>query len=331
MDNKIVVSSIKRLCKSNNITVGELEKTIGLSQGLVSKWLKTTPSLDKIIDIADYFHVPLDEVIGRNQYDISDEFFKSLYEKTSDKSIQWTLGQGLIKQGYAVKLYDRRDRFELYNDDEWEQTAYVTKFNDGYILMYAFHYYSQILEPEELKLFIQPSDESFLVEQYYEQNDLLKLWIKILNNLGDEVPDEIKAEDLKNSFVNEGKNEDKKIIISHINSNSNESTEQIKSTVELLQKPDIQRFLKYMSSIHVQQLINQMDKLQSQDIPEYEPTSELKDSKKNEFDGFENPWKDSFMDNIPEEINFSKKKKSDTMKNQATLTDFLEEDDKKVE
>ena len=67
MNNEKIVNSIKKLCKKHNITANQLECEVGLSQGLISRWLKTTPSLDKIINIADYFNVSLDEVIGRKK------------------------------------------------------------------------------------------------------------------------------------------------------------------------------------------------------------------------------------------------------------------------
>lgn len=37
MDDKIV-KSIKKLCVKNNINLSRLEKNVGLSQGLISKW-----------------------------------------------------------------------------------------------------------------------------------------------------------------------------------------------------------------------------------------------------------------------------------------------------
>lgn len=202
MDNEIVVSSIKRLCKSNNITVGELEKTIGLSQGLVSKWLKTTPSLDKIIDIADYFHVPLDEVIGRNQFDTSDMFLKMLYEKTNKKHQKWYINSD--KCCPTVKIpYDET------LEGRFNQISYYTEYNNGYIIIYCVYEPDFLLTPRELELYIQPSYNSDRILQSYSTEELKMLWVKILNNL-DNVPDEVKAEDFKNSFINESLLKDNK-------------------------------------------------------------------------------------------------------------------------
>lgn len=68
--------------------------------------------------------------------------------------------------------------------------------------MYAYHYFDQIINPYNLILFIQPNADSYLVDQHYTKEELYSLWIKILNHLGNDAPDEIKAEDLKMSFLN---------------------------------------------------------------------------------------------------------------------------------
>ena len=68
--------------------------------------------------------------------------------------------------------------------------------------MYSFYKYGSLLSPTDVRLFIQPTQESYLVEQNYTESTLKMLWIKILNSLGDDAPDEVKAEDLKNSFIN---------------------------------------------------------------------------------------------------------------------------------
>lgn len=215
MDNEKMIESIRSLCKLNNISPTKLEELLGFSQGLISRWKDKTPALDKIIDIADYFNVSLDEVVGYN-HNINDNFLKLLYEKTSNNSIQWELGQKLNDQGYKVKIYDRQDVPGVYiNEEIYRQSTYATVFNGGYIVMYAYYYFDKILKPEELILFIQPSNKAFLVDQHYNQDDLIGLWIKVLNNLREDIPDEVKAENLKNDFIQTSKLDSKnnKVIV----------------------------------------------------------------------------------------------------------------------
>jgi len=56
---------IKDLCSSRNITVAELERELGFSNSTIRKWGKdTSPSIDKIIKISDYFGVSVDYILG---------------------------------------------------------------------------------------------------------------------------------------------------------------------------------------------------------------------------------------------------------------------------
>lgn len=64
MNNDILLSKIRELCKKNNITVAHLEKKMGMGAGTISRWNKANPSFDKIISIAKYFKVSIDYLAG---------------------------------------------------------------------------------------------------------------------------------------------------------------------------------------------------------------------------------------------------------------------------
>ncbi len=59
---------IRFLCKENNISVRRLELTLGLSTSSVSKWKNSSPSLNALQKIADYFEVSLDYLAGNSEY-----------------------------------------------------------------------------------------------------------------------------------------------------------------------------------------------------------------------------------------------------------------------
>lgn len=200
MDNNIIVDSIKKLCKDKNITVSQLEKEIGLSQGLVSKWMNTTPSLDKIVDIADYFHVSIDEVVGYKQDDI---FLNMLHDLTNSKKIKWLMINNNTTE--KVTNIERTFPYEYYNEEKYAEKSYFTKYKSGFIIIYAFYEHGKLINPDELSLYIQPSEnDNESAWQDYSTNNLKSLWIDILSNM-DKVPVEIKAERLKASFVDEFK------------------------------------------------------------------------------------------------------------------------------
>lgn len=95
MNNSILLDNIRKLCKKNKITITKLETDLFLSPGLISRWNKNIPSLDRIMDIAQYFNVSIDELVGRSNNapegaDIS-RFILLLYNKSLIADIDWEI------------------------------------------------------------------------------------------------------------------------------------------------------------------------------------------------------------------------------------------------
>lgn len=55
---------IKELCLRNNITVAELERNIKMGNGTIGRWADSNPRVDSVKKVADYFHVPVDYLMG---------------------------------------------------------------------------------------------------------------------------------------------------------------------------------------------------------------------------------------------------------------------------
>lgn len=66
MDNYILVQNIRKLCVEKNIKITALEKALGFPQGRINKWTDSTPSIDKVAAVADYFHVTIDSLLKDN-------------------------------------------------------------------------------------------------------------------------------------------------------------------------------------------------------------------------------------------------------------------------
>lgn len=263
MDNETIIKTIKNLCKQNNITLGQMEKEVGLSQGLVSKWKDKTPSLDKIIDIADYFHVSIDEVIGRNQNSITDDFLNMLYNKTANKEIRWNY---LDSYSQEIGIKDNIMPLSSFNNfldeegyyiycEEHYQTSYYFKYLDGYITIYAMYPHYNITEPENLKLFIQPDLDAESVPQKYEYDELLPLWLKVIISLEDNAPAEVRAEDLKRRFASNKDNlslnelSDLSDYMTSLSENENDvndliSDEKTKQLIIEANSPEVQQLIK---------------------------------------------------------------------------------------
>lgn len=212
MDNEKLIESIKNICKNNNITVTKLEEELGMSQGLIGRWAKSDPSLSKIVDIADYFHVFLDEVVGYHNV-INDKFIEKLIKQTSDKTVKWNkyVDHNTTNQPkqyfdifYGAQGFCSQEEADQYYDTH-KEISYFVQINNIYMSLYGMYEYHNIINPSDIKLFIQPGEEAQLIEQDYSYEQLKVLWLKVLYTLGENAPDEIKAEEFKNSFINDFK------------------------------------------------------------------------------------------------------------------------------
>ncbi|MBC1642290.1 helix-turn-helix transcriptional regulator [Listeria welshimeri] len=61
-----IVERIKKLSNSKKITIAELERQLKIPNGTIRRWDKSTPGIDKIQKVADYFNVSVDYLLGRD-------------------------------------------------------------------------------------------------------------------------------------------------------------------------------------------------------------------------------------------------------------------------
>lgn len=55
----MVLKNIVRLCKEKGISICKLEKECGIGNGTISRWEKSSPTVDSVRKVADYLNVPL--------------------------------------------------------------------------------------------------------------------------------------------------------------------------------------------------------------------------------------------------------------------------------
>ena len=64
---------VKNLSDDQEIAISRLEQELGFGNGTIRKWAKTIPSGDRLQKVADYFHVSVDYLLGRE--DNKDDVF----------------------------------------------------------------------------------------------------------------------------------------------------------------------------------------------------------------------------------------------------------------
>lgn len=265
MNNEQIINSIKALCQKHSITITKLEETLGMSQGLISRWNKSDPSLSKIIDIANYFKVSLDEVTGYKNI-INDKFISKLLLQTTNEILKWHIYDN--DDNEPKRYFEPLDNYNfLYQEDannyfnNHTELSYYTHIDNGYISIYCYYEYDDIKTPIDIKLFIQPTENASLILQDYTKEQLLPLWLKILYTLNEEAPDEIKAEELKNSFTSE---ENNAIFSSTKSENTNTILKDpsLLKLLETLNTPEFQKLQQTFSSPEFQNAVQMANKIQ---------------------------------------------------------------------
>ena len=54
---------VKALCDENGITPTSLEKKLNFGNGTIKKWATVSPRLDKVIQVATYFNVTVNDLL----------------------------------------------------------------------------------------------------------------------------------------------------------------------------------------------------------------------------------------------------------------------------
>lgn len=210
MDNELLVKSIRKMCKANNITPSQLEAELGFGAGLISRWIKSSPSIDKIIDIADYFDVSIDELIGRNRDIIEDDntsFIRFLIEMTNSKTLIWKYTKDMYVINRSYKYIADID-CNIKNFNDYPQTnrriqSYTSEYKNGFITLTS----TIIVEHNSIQqydghLFIQPDENTEPVYQKCNQEQLLNLFRTIERTFDEKIPEDL-ATDFKEELYNE--------------------------------------------------------------------------------------------------------------------------------
>lgn len=62
----MIYENIVRLCLENGISIHNLEKSIGIGNGVIGKWRDSFPRADVLKKVADFFGVTVDSILDGN-------------------------------------------------------------------------------------------------------------------------------------------------------------------------------------------------------------------------------------------------------------------------
>lgn len=59
----MIYNNVKLLAEKKSMSIGALEKAAGLSNGSICKWRKCSPTIEKLIVVANVLGVTVDELV----------------------------------------------------------------------------------------------------------------------------------------------------------------------------------------------------------------------------------------------------------------------------
>lgn len=59
-------NNIKKLSNAKGLSIAQLEKELGFSNGSIARWKKSSPSLEKVEKVSIFFNVSIDYLIGKS-------------------------------------------------------------------------------------------------------------------------------------------------------------------------------------------------------------------------------------------------------------------------
>jgi transcriptional regulator with XRE-family HTH domain len=61
-----ILENIQSLCQKNSISIPNLEIELGFGRGTMYRWDKSSPKVDTLQKVANYFKVSIDELTGKS-------------------------------------------------------------------------------------------------------------------------------------------------------------------------------------------------------------------------------------------------------------------------
>lgn len=202
MDNRVLVETIRNLCKVNNISISQLEKDLNFGIGLISRWAKSDPSLSKIVDIADYFNLSLDEVIGRNQStrEKNESFINALYDKTIKDEIRWCDNSEFVED-----ILSSNDNYLRNYGGEYNELFTCDYEGSEFILYCNYHLEQGVIQILSIQFFIKPDgwEEPVIQQISLEKKQLLWEYLHscFYGSSSEKIADDVKLSFLDDAYL----------------------------------------------------------------------------------------------------------------------------------
>lgn len=114
MSLPIIVTRINQLAHEKGISVNTLQGLLGKHAGAFQKWYKTSPRIESLIPIADYFKISLDYLCGRTSNPHMAEEFEGLTD--AQKALIGRIVQKKYTNKQIIVISDFLDEAENFSN-----------------------------------------------------------------------------------------------------------------------------------------------------------------------------------------------------------------------
>lgn len=198
MNNKKIVDNIRLLCETNQISVSQLERELFMSPGLISRWNKNLPTLDRIYDIASYFSVPMETIVGNASENENgtksrniNRLLSVLYRQSINAEVEWDV------LNPVVPLPILNDNILSYLITSNQQDVFYCPINEGYFF-FVMDYTSNT--ECELRLYVLPDSNSIPELRCTDTEKLTQLYTYLKKRLSKKL-NSIKTDNFINEFI----------------------------------------------------------------------------------------------------------------------------------
>ncbi len=119
-----VLDRIRELAKKRDTTIKELSKYIGLSENSIYRWKETNPKAADLEKVADYFHVSVDYLLGREDDSKNSGPIDLTEIANSDDDAVW---DKLVSSGGRPLTEKDKAMIRLVFADRWDEITQKAK------------------------------------------------------------------------------------------------------------------------------------------------------------------------------------------------------------
>ncbi|MEI5992888.1 helix-turn-helix domain-containing protein [Candidatus Enterococcus mansonii] len=99
---------IKELADNKKVTFAEIERSVGISNGQIRRWDNSSPKIENIQKVADYFDVSTDYLLGRSTIA---SIGSDAQEENLSSQIMFRMNTEGLSENEVDELKDEVDRF----------------------------------------------------------------------------------------------------------------------------------------------------------------------------------------------------------------------------